>query len=97
MKILTLSALTLLSLPGVALAQSGGAHDKLFVLDVKIGMPVEGRPGFVCAKAEKTESGERKDRHCVKFVDDRCKGKPQAVARHVPRRRAHAGPEQRRT
>ena len=55
-------------------ARSGSAHDSLSDLDVKIGMPIEGRPGFTCDKEKRTASGERQDRHCVKFTDERCKG-----------------------
>ena len=57
---------------------SGGAHDKLFVLDVKIGQPVE-KAGCVCTKEKRTASGEREDRHCVQFVDERCKGRPAGI------------------
>lgn len=60
-------------------AAADEAHDKLNVMDLKIGMPIEGHPGFTCEKEKRTESGERQDRHCVKFIDDRCKGKPAAL------------------
>ena len=38
-------------------------------------MPIEGRTGYTCTKDKRTASGERVDRHCVKFVDERCKGR----------------------
>ncbi len=60
--------------PTMAAEPSGDAHDTLSVLDVKIGMPIEGRPGYTCTKEKRTPSGEREKRHCVKFVDERCKG-----------------------
>ncbi|MEZ0311008.1 MAG: hypothetical protein ACAI38_04505 [Myxococcota bacterium] len=71
-----LALVLLASSSGVAATPSDDPHDKLFVLDVKIGMPIEGRPGFTCDKEKRTASGERQDRHCVKFVDERCKGRP---------------------
>ncbi len=58
---------------------AGNAHDKLSVLDVKIGMPIDGIPSYTCTKDTRTASGERKDRHCVKFVDERCKGRPTSI------------------
>lgn len=80
------SLLAFLALPLFAasfeIAQAASdAHDKLSVMDVKIGMPLEGRPGFTCDKEKLTASGEREDRHCVKFIDDRCKGLPANVSR----------------
>jgi hypothetical protein len=58
-----------------AAAPSGGsAHDTFAVLDVKIGMPVEGQPGFTCTKPKPGK--ELEDVHCVKFLDKRCAGKP---------------------
>jgi hypothetical protein len=63
-------------------APSGRAHDRFAVQDVKIGMPVDGRPGFTCAK-QVVDPGlkdqSRKDRHCVKFVDKRCEGRPASI------------------
>ncbi len=53
---------------------AAGAHDTFAVQDVKIGMPIEGRPGFTC---DKEIVG--KDRHCVKFLDKRCSGRPASV------------------
>src|SRR5690348_4666468 len=55
-----------------AAAPSGSAHDKLSVLDVKIGMSIDGLSGYTCTKDKRTVSGDRVDRHCVKFVDERC-------------------------
>lgn len=45
------------------------------MLDVKIGMPLE-VPGYTCTADKRTASGDRQERHCVKFVDDRCQGRP---------------------
>jgi hypothetical protein len=62
-------------LGGTATADSTrapSAHDKFAVLDLKIGMAIDGRPGFVCAK--QPDATQLADRHCVKFVDTRCKG-----------------------
>ena len=42
-------------------------HDRFAVLDLKIGMPLDGHAGFACTKAK-----EDTDRHCVKFLDKRC-------------------------
>ncbi len=81
----TLTVLTVVALAGVssqqraAAAEPAGAHDKLFVLDVKLGMPLDGRPGFTCTKEKRTASGDREERHCVQFVDDRCKGRPAGI------------------
>jgi len=54
-------------------APSGSAHDRFAVLDVKIGMPVDGRADFTCAKPTGTDVDER---HCVKFLDSRCTNQP---------------------
>lgn len=62
-------------------APSGSAHDRLSVLDVKIGMSLDALPGYACTKDKRTASGDREDRHCVKFVDDRCKGQPQNIGK----------------
>jgi hypothetical protein len=75
----TLGFLTLVLLRSAAAAPSGDAHDTLSVLELKIGMPLEGRPGFTCDKEQRTASGERQDRHCVQFLDDRCKGRPTSI------------------
>jgi hypothetical protein len=56
---------------GATAATSGNDHDRFSIQNVKIGMPVEGRDGFVCAKAIADE-----DRHCVKFLDSRCSDLP---------------------
>lgn len=50
-------------------------HDRFVVLELKIGLPLE-QPGFTC---EKEKSKELAERHCVKFMDPRCKGKPSAL------------------
>jgi hypothetical protein len=63
-----------------ARAPSGSGHDKLGVLDVKIGMPLE-VPGYTCTKDKRTASGDREDRHCVRFVDERCKGRPTNIGK----------------
>jgi hypothetical protein len=47
------------------------AHDRFAVLDVKVGMAVE-VAGFTCLKPAATDD----DRHCVKFLDTRCSGRP---------------------
>jgi hypothetical protein len=53
------------------------AHGGYAFDEVKIGMPVEKLPGFVC---DKPKAGpDRSDRHCVKFTDSRCAGKPAKV------------------
>jgi hypothetical protein len=58
-----------------ASAGPSGAHDKLSVLELKIGMTLDGQKGFTCMKPEDSTS----DPHCVKFVDSRCAGKPAAI------------------
>lgn len=73
---------SLLALSAVLLAGQAGAqdaHDKFSVLDLKIGMPVASAKGFTCIKERRTQSGERVEPICVKFLDSRCKGKPGAV------------------
>lgn len=55
------------------------AHDKFVVLNVKLGMLTEKQPGFVCTKERWTQSKVRVEPQCVKFVDDRCKGKPASI------------------
>ncbi|MEO8550111.1 MAG: hypothetical protein ABI678_09055 [Kofleriaceae bacterium] len=61
---------------GSSITESAGdAHDRFSVLDVKIGMLVDG-DGFTC---EKATDGE--DRYCVKFLDKRCSGQPLHVGR----------------
>lgn len=50
-------------------AIDGNPHDKLSILEFKIGMPIE-QPGFVCAK----EAGPYSGADCVKFLDRRCNG-----------------------
>lgn len=72
---LTLSVCAMLSAP-VALADEG--HDKFTVTDVKLGDALDGRAGYVCEKPAKDEKAPR-ERHCVKFIDPRCKGKDSAV------------------
>ncbi len=59
--------------PSAVAAPSGG-HDALSVLELRVGMPLDGRVGFTCTKEKRTASGAREERHCVKFVDERCKG-----------------------
>ncbi|MBL0217873.1 MAG: hypothetical protein IPQ07_28840 [Myxococcales bacterium] len=50
--------------------ESGGdPHDKLAILEFKIGMPIV-QPGFVCAK----DAGFYNGAECVKFLDRRCTG-----------------------
>jgi hypothetical protein len=53
-------------------------HDRFSVLDLKIGMVVTGRSGFVCAKASGNTG--REDTHCVKFVDSRCANQPTKIS-----------------
>ena len=55
----------------------GNAHDTFAVLDVKVGMPVEGHAGFICTK--QGSGKDLDDTHCVKFMDSRCKGLPMAI------------------
>lgn len=50
-------------------ADPADPHDKLSVLELKIGMPMT-QPGFVCAK----NAGPYNGAECVKFLDPRCKG-----------------------
>lgn len=73
--LLSLSAVLLLA--GHVWAQD--AHDKFTVLDLKIGMSVASAKGFTCTKERKTQSGDRVDPICVKFLDPRCKGRPSSV------------------
>jgi hypothetical protein len=54
-----------------AASSSGNDHDRFSIQNIKIGMPVEGKDGFVCAKPIADE-----DRHCVKFLDSRCADQP---------------------
>jgi hypothetical protein len=54
----------------VAGAADGEPHDKLSILELKIGMPME-QAGFVCAK----DAGFYNGAECVKFLDRRCNGK----------------------
>jgi hypothetical protein len=65
------------AVPAAAAAASGNAHDTFAVLDVKIGMAVEGRPGFTCTKQPADKDLE--DTHCVKFLDSRCSGHPVSI------------------
>jgi hypothetical protein len=58
-----------------ASAGPSGAHDKFSVLDLKIGMTLDGQKGFACIKPNE----HTPDPHCVKFVDSRCAGKPAAI------------------
>jgi len=58
---------------------AGGGSSKLSVLDVKIGMSIDSAPGYTCTKDKLTPSGERQDRHCVKFTDARCSGRPTGI------------------
>jgi hypothetical protein len=60
-----------------ASAHAGGPSDIVIVDGVKIGMPVESLPGFVCDKPQ--PGPDRSDRHCVKFTDSRCAGKAAKV------------------
>jgi hypothetical protein len=64
----------LLAAGGSALAD---VHDTFAVLDLKIGMPIEGHAGFICAKQPSGQ--DLSDSHCVKFMDSRCKGRPLAI------------------
>ncbi|MEO8705662.1 MAG: hypothetical protein ABI867_36865 [Kofleriaceae bacterium] len=59
--------------PAAAPAPPAGAHDRFSVLDLKIGMPVD-VAGFTCAKTD-----DAADRHCVKFLDPRCSGRPSNI------------------
>lgn len=63
---------------GVARAQDEG-HDKFSITDLKVGQPLLGHEGFVCHKQTPDEVKDRRELHCVKFTDPRCKGKPSAV------------------
>lgn len=58
-------------------ADPADPHDKLSVLELKIGMPMA-QKGFVCVK----DAGPYNGAECVKFLDPRCKG-PTAIG---PRR-----------
>ncbi|CAN5810644.1 hypothetical protein BH11MYX2_BH11MYX2_12220 [soil metagenome] len=51
-------------------------HDKFEVLGVKLGMKIASVPDFTCRNALTPDS----DRHCVKFTDERCNGKPTKLA-----------------
>ena len=55
---------------------NGDPHEKLSVLEFKIGMPIE-QAGFVCAK----DPGLYHGGECVKFLDRRCLGKPGNIAK----------------
>src|SRR6266545_8376027 len=57
---------------------SASDHDRFAVLDLKIGMVVTGRAGFVCAKPSGNTG--REDTHCVKFLDSRCANKPSKIS-----------------
>jgi hypothetical protein len=69
---------------GAAVAD-GNPHDKFTVLDFKIGMPIQ-QEGFACAK-----TAEDSNRHCVKFLDSRCTGKPQKIGKLAYGERAPVG------
>jgi hypothetical protein len=69
---------------------SGDAHALFTVQGLKIGMPLDGDAGFTCTKEDRDVQG-RKDRHCVKFVDSRCAGKPGAVGQKQYRDTAPLG------
>ena len=62
-----------------SIAKAVDAHDKLKVLDLKIGMSVDAAKGFTCTKEKWTQSHVRIGPICVKFLDERCKGKPSAI------------------
>ena len=77
---LSLIAVSLIFLAGtIQSARASDGHDKIKVLDLKIGMPVGGAKGFACTKERWTQSRERVAPICVKFLDDRCKGKPTSI------------------
>ena len=86
-----LSVVLITSSSAMATEPADPAHDKLAVLDVKIGMPIEGRPGYTCLPDKRTASGERQDRHCVKFTDERCKGRPANLGYHYGSVKVPAG------
>ena len=66
------------SSPARASGASASDHDRFAVLDLKIGMAVTGRAGFVCAKPSGNTG--REDTHCVKFLDSRCANKPSTIS-----------------
>jgi hypothetical protein len=57
---------------GETSASSESAHEKFAVLEVTIGMPIDGLADFTCAKQK--AGGDLEDTHCVKFLDSRCSG-----------------------
>ena len=75
-----LPALTLCCLFSLSnFARADESHDKFSITDLKIGLPLQGHAGFVCEKPIPADAKEAREKHCVKFNDERCKGKPSAT------------------
>lgn len=55
------------------------AWTKFAILGVKLGAPLEKQAGFTCGPPAGTDGFTTQNHGCVKFIDDRCKGKPTKI------------------
>jgi hypothetical protein len=82
---LIVSASALAADPRAKLTRNGdysdraAAWDKLKVLDIKLGQPLESQPGFTCGPPPGTDGFSTQNHSCVKFLDAKCKGRPAKI------------------
>ncbi len=55
------------------------AYDHFAILGNKLGVPLEPQAGFTCGPPRGTDGFTTQNHSCVKFLDERCKGKPTKI------------------
>jgi len=64
---------------GMGGGNAQSAYDHFAVLGAKLGVPLEPAAGFTCGPPRGTDGFTTQNHSCVKFLDERCKGKPTKI------------------
>lgn len=60
-------------------AQTRDAYKTFAIRGVQLGLPLEGQDGFTCGPPRGTDGFTTQNHSCVKFLDERCKGRPTKI------------------